>query len=139
MSHDANGIPLEFGATGTSPLGYRPPAPEPKPRKVPHCAIRAKERYGIDLSWEDVEAISRRCLAGEGRIGGNPDGAQFHMIIFGDRVLWVVYRPPALTNSKFGVVVTIMPPKVAETAVKRDRRHQARRTGDYERRKRGWA
>lgn len=139
MTHDANSIPIDFGIVGTTPLGQRLRVPAPLVRKIPHCAIRAKERYGIDLTWDDIEAISKRCLAGEGRIGGNPDGAQFHLIVFGERVLWTIWRPPAITNTKIGVIVTIMPPEVATAAVKRDYKHQARRKGDYERRKRGWA
>lgn len=101
-------------------------------RKQPHCAIRARERYGIDLTGDDVISISRRCLAGEGRIGGNPDGARFHLIVFAERVLWVVYRPPS-PDSAEGAVVTIMPPEIANVAVARDNEHRRRRTGDWRR------
>ncbi|WP_428668097.1 hypothetical protein [Reyranella sp.] len=106
---------------------------------VPHCAVRAKERYGLDLTWDDVNAIANRCADGEGRTGGKPDGTQFHMIIFADHVLWVVYKPGTVARNRRGMVVTIMPPTVALSAVKNGCRHKARRTGDYELRRRRWS
>ena len=106
--------------------------------KLPHCAVRAKERYGIDLSWADVHELRRRCQAGEGFTGDKQDGTRFHTIVFAGAVLWVVYKPPGLSRHECGTVVTIMPPTVATSVAQRDRRHMQRRTGRYERRRRGW-
>lgn len=97
---------------------------------LPHACLRAKERYGIDLNWSDLRAIARRCKAGEGRTGTQPDGRQYHMILWGDRILQVVYLPKRSLLSD-GIVLTIMPPEIAVAAAKRADLEAARRRGDY--------
>lgn len=95
---------------------------------------RAKERYGIDLSWADLKAIGKRCKAGEGYTDSKPDGSHYHVIILGDRVLWVVYRRPSPFDPD-GIVVTIMPPEIGGKLVARDSKHIKRRTGQRRLRK----
>lgn len=103
---------------------------------VAHAVQRAKERYGIELSWTDLDAIVQRCKAGEGFCDSRADGSHFHTIIFQERVLWVVYRRPS-PMSPDGVVVTIMPPEKAAALAFRDSRHIKRRTG-HKTLRRGW-
>ena len=103
---------------------------------VAHAIQRAKERYGIDLTWADLDAIVQRCKAGEGYTDRRPDGSHFHSIIFGERVLWVVYRRPS-PMSPDGVVVTVMPPEKAAALAFRDAQHIKRRNGHH-RQRRGW-
>lgn len=105
---------------------------------VAHAILRAKERYGIDLSWGDLRSIARRCKAGEGLTDRKEDGSNFHIIIFGERVLWVVYRrPSSAVLDPDGVVVTIMPPEIGATLVSRDAQHIKRRR-DHQRLRKGW-
>lgn len=100
---------------------------------VAHAIQRAKERYGIDLTWKDLLAIAKRCKAGEGYTGCKEDGSHFHTIVFGERVLWVIYRRPSPFKPD-GIVVTIMPPEKGRATAWRDREHIIRR-GGYRRRK----
>lgn len=105
---------------------------------LPHACLRAKERYGLDLSIADLRVIARRCRAGEGRTESNQDGTQFHLIVWGERVLWIVYRPPGRgVTLADGVVLTVMPPHVGSVASRHNERRAARRRGDY-RPRRGW-
>lgn len=104
---------------------------------VAHAMQRAKERYGIDLSWADLKAIGMRCKAGEGFTDRKPDGSHFHTIILGERVLWVVYRRPSALEPD-GVVVTIMPPEVGSKLVARDSKFIKRRRGDHSRLRKAW-
>lgn len=93
-----------------------------------HVADRAWERYGIELSLADVIAITLRCKAGEGRTHSDPDGVQHHAIIFNDHVLWMVYKPPTISGKHHnGMLVTVMPPRVAAKIRKDDFNHRARR------------
>jgi hypothetical protein len=104
---------------------------------VPHCALRARQRYGIELSLADVGALARRCRGGEGRMETQPDGVSFHGLIHGERMLWVVYRSPAAGSPhRDGTVITIMPPGVGASRAHRDHAHMQRRKGRYERRRR---
>lgn len=103
---------------------------------VAHAMQRAKERYGIDLSWADLLAIAKRCKAGEGYTDRKPDGSCFHVIVFGERVLWVVYRRPSPFDPD-GIVVTIMPPDKGSVVSFRDGQHIRRRKG-HMRQGKGW-
>lgn len=76
---------------------------------LPHAAVRAKERYGLDLSIDDIRALATRCLRGEGLFKTDPDGGQHHTLILNDRVLWAVYRPPGNGRHPLGEVVTVLP------------------------------
>lgn len=91
-----------------------------------HAAQRAKERYGIDLTLEEVRDIARRCQKGEGR-ERTVHGGQHHSIVHGDRVLHVVWRPPDGTRHEFGEVVTILPVAAANAKVVFDGVHRIRR------------
>ena len=104
---------------------------------VAHAMQRAKERYGIDLSWQDLHAIAKRCKGGEGYTHSKPDGSHFHVIVFGERVLWVVYKRPSPLDPD-GIVKTIMPPRVATVMNKRDAQQIARHRGRRARRRKGW-
>lgn len=98
-----------------------------------HAMDRAKERYGIDLTFADVIGMSRRCAAGEGLTETLQDGVQYHTLIFGERVLWLVYKPGHLDGrGRDGTIITVMPSHVAMVRVKRDVAHMHRRTGRYD-------
>jgi hypothetical protein len=123
-NHDINGMPLDFGTVEGGATLNQPPSPP----RLPHCAVRAQERYGITLTRRDVEDIAKRCMAGEGKAETKPDGTQYHVLIVGDRVLWLVYRAPSAGGPRpFGTVITVMPPSVANTRIWRDLQFKNRR------------
>ena len=104
---------------------------------LPHCAVRARQRYGIELSLLDVRELAKRCRDGEGRMETKPDGVSFHGLIHAERMLWLVYRSPAAGSTHLhGTVITIMPPGVGAYRAHRDHAHMQRRKGEYERRRR---
>lgn len=103
---------------------------------IAHAMQRAKERYGIDLSWADLHDIAQRCKAGEGFTDRKPDGSNYHVIILRERVLWAVYRRPSAFDPD-GVVVTIMPPEIGAKLVARDAKHMAQRQG-HRRMRKAW-
>lgn len=96
-----------------------------------HAITRARERYGIELSKQDILVIGRRCGAGEGRqhLGASGNGETYHSIVWGDRVLWVVFRSKA-AGARYdkGVVVSIVPARTANYAVEHSMT-QAKRRG----------
>jgi len=100
-----------------------------------HAAQRAFERYGIDLTLEQVREIARRCQKGEGR-EHTVHGAQHHTIVHGDRVLHVVWRPPGEDRHEFGEVVTILPINAANQKAKISAGHRFRRQHGFTTRKR---
>lgn len=104
----------------------------------PHCIQRARERYGINLSWQDLLQIQARCEAGEGRTGKKQDGTHFHMIPFENQVLWVVYKPAHVSRHGVGTVATIMPSNVADALRAYDAQNMRKRTGNYKLKKRAW-
>jgi hypothetical protein len=106
-------------------------------RGLPHCAVRARQRYGIALSLQDVRKLARRCRSGEGRTETKPDGVSYHGLIHTERLLWIVYRSPAAGSPhRHGTVITIMPPGVGAYRAHRDHAHMQRRKGCYDRRRR---
>lgn len=95
---------------------------------LPHCVGRTRQRYGIVLSPFDVRDLAMRCGDGEGRLETKPDGIAYHALIWGDRILWVVYRSRAHGSTRrHGTIVTIMPPSVGADRCQRDHRHVLRR------------
>lgn len=96
-------------------------------RKLPHCAVRAQERYGITLDSADVRALARRCHQGEGLMETKPDGSAYHTLVVGERVLWLVYRRDS--RRPYGTVVTIMPPAAGNYRSMRDHRFMNKRLG----------
>lgn len=104
----------------------------------PHCIQRARERYGIDLSWRDLRQIEARCEAREGLTAKKPDGTRYHLITFADQVLWIVYKPAGTANIYGGRVVTIMPPSAADALRSSDAKNMRKRTGEYKLRKKAW-
>ena len=137
MSHDRNAIQLGFGATGTTPIG-RKPGRLIEPDIPTHAAIRAKERYGLDLSFADIRELSHRCAKGEGHTETQRDGRQYHSVIFGEHLLWLVYLPegPRCTRED-GVILTIMPhADAARARGKRDWFQMRRRKGQWSKPKR---
>jgi len=106
---------------------------------VLHCVVRAKERYGIDLSIADVVRLSKRCLKGEGHTGGKPDGTHFHVLIEQERVLWIVYRPPANgSRHPHGTIITVMPSSVGASMAGKHAQFAARRRGEYRPFRKAW-
>ena len=107
------------------------------PQHLPHCAQRARERYGLLLGLADVRALAERCRAGEGRMETRPDGVSFHALIHAERILWIVYRSPAAGSPhRGGTVITIMPPATGAARAHRDHAQMQRRKGCFERRRR---
>jgi hypothetical protein len=104
----------------------------------PHCIQRARERYGINLSWQDLRQIEARCEAREGLTAKKPDGTRFHCITWGNQVLWIVFEPASVSRWGVGRVVTIMPPNVADALRSSDAENMRKRTGQYKLRKRAW-
>ena len=98
------------------------------PQSTPHAIVRAKERYGIDLSMADLRQLERRCAKGEGYCGGNQDGTSYHSLVLFDRVLWCVYRETR--------IITIMPPTVGAAAGLEQDRQKFRRLHGFARRRR---
>jgi len=98
---------------------------------LPHAAVRAKERYGIDLSKGDIIDLAKRCYAGEGLMETTRDGKRMHALIVGERVLWLVYLHPKGGRSyhQHGTVLTIMPPQIAAVRSSRDTAYRRRRLG----------
>lgn len=103
-----------------------------------HCIERDRERYGINLTQADVRQIEARCEAGEGRTGRKEDGTQFHLIIVGDRVLYVVYRLGADCKTGKGRVITVAPQDAGNSLVKSDGYFTRRRTGRFKPKRPGW-
>ena len=125
---------LSFGL----PADTAAPVPVQQPQDqqlqaLPHAMIRAQERYGIELSWPEFEDISQRCLKGEGCTERLPDGKSRHMIIFGERVLWVVFH--AGSREGRGAIVTIMPPEMGAKQSVRDSRQKFRRLHGFVKRR----
>jgi hypothetical protein len=102
---------------------------------VAHAMQRAKERYGIDLSWADLRAMARRCKAGEG-LTGRKGASNYHTLILGERVLWLVYKAPTPLEPD-GVIVTIMPQAIALHMNAADAQHIKRRK-DWRGRRKTW-
>ena len=71
--------------------------------EIAHCAIRAKERYGILLEWDDLLALAKLCREKKGflRLEGK---TEHHGVVYRERVLEVCFNPEA------GIIVTILPP-----------------------------
>jgi len=100
--------------------------------EIAHCAIRALERYGILLTWDDLDAIARRCQCGEGQGATRADGTRYHNVVFGNRVLWVVYKPHA-EGFPFGLVKTVMPMATGGIRARHDFEHMLDRKGEKKR------
>ena len=96
-----------------------------------HAAERARERYGIELTFQDVLDFAKRCKRGEGYLMTERNGAQRHTLIHCERVLWVVWMPPTPLKP-YGVVVTITPPNHSATkrVVSNASQQKLRRLGD---------
>jgi len=104
---------------------------------VPHAAIRAKERYGLDLSLDDVRALAKRCLGGEGLTERQVDGSQRHTLVVDDRVLWVIYWPPGGNRHHLGEIATVIPAgSAARKQCCRDFNHKFRRLNGFSKRQR---
>jgi hypothetical protein len=109
-----------------------------------HAQERAYERYGLVLSLNDLRDIARRCMEDEGIQETQDDGIQRHVLIVGDRVLWVIYKPPNDCTHRYGHIVTITPPNKGlamrtaqhNTAYKLARIKRVRRSKHVDRRSR---
>lgn len=95
-----------------------------------HCIERARERYGINLTQSDIRQIEARCEAGEGLTGHAENGAHYHLITFGDRVLWIVYKQ--------GQVVTINPPQAGATFAGKSAGFMRRRKAQFKSKRPAW-
>ena len=104
---------------------------------IPHAAQRARERYGIVLSLTDLQDMSRRCLKGEGLLRRDDDGASHHTLIVGERVLWVVYRPPGPGRHEHGEIATVMPSSVGHKFARSGSRERFKRLNGFAKKPRG--
>lgn len=141
VGHDANGLPLDFGRGPFSPPFTPKPSPPPPPKvdkslsrfaKSSHAAQRAAERYGLCLSWDDLRAIALICRNGAGCTGRMAGGREYHMVIFADRVLFVIYRRDA-PGERAGVVLTVLPQECAEHVIRHNTRQRRQRLKIYPR------
>lgn len=79
--------------------------------REPHAITRARQRYGLDLTLADLDAISAKVANGLSLcLARLPEGASRHAVLCGDRALIVVM-------SVDGYPITILP---------RERRRQAK-------------
>lgn len=113
-------------------MGIRRPAHE-----VAHCAMRALEHYGIVLNWDDLDALAKRCMGGEGLSETCHGDRSYHTLILGPRVLWVVYHRPS-GEFPVGFILTVMPPDVAGARTARDYRSMLKRKGEPVKPTRHW-
>ncbi len=77
----------------------------------PHCIVRARERYGLDISVDELKGLTLRCFKGEGyqpHVKGKYC-ARGHFLVYGSKVLECLWRPPSGDHNVHGVIVTIVP------------------------------
>lgn len=79
--------------------------------KIPHAILRARERYGLNLSLTDLWNISEQCKLGYGRMKIHPGGAEKHVVFIHGMELLVVWWPPTYGAhpKPDGVVATVLP------------------------------
>lgn len=59
-----------------------------------HVARRARERYGVELTWEDIDGMAARIQAGQSVLAArNPDGSERHLVAWAGVEMVVVWRP----------------------------------------------
>lgn len=64
----------------------------------PHAITRARERYGLELTIDDLNRIAADIAAGKTmKLGSQPDGSMRHAVLCGDRALIVVSKHVVLT------------------------------------------
>lgn len=102
----------------------------------PHAISRARERYGIELTVQDLNDLAKRCLAGEGLLETVRRGIRYHALIWGERVLWLVYElpPPDRVQGdspRWGTIITVMPPVVGQFKAGNDYERMVRRKGQW--------
>lgn len=97
--------------------------------RVPHCIVRAKERYGLDITIEELKALTRRCHDGEGhQKNAAVRTGRGHTILYNNRVLDCVWLPPRGDHNIYGTIVTIYPPgTLAKQVTFNDVRHMKKR------------
>lgn len=103
------------------------------PRKlaieISHAAIRAAERYGIVLTWEDLRALAELCRKGDGCSGTDPDtGAEQHAVVYRDRVLFVVYKRRDKLWPR-GLILTVLPKSQGGIVAHEGKLYRQRRRG----------
>lgn len=84
--------------------------------KVPHAIERALERYGLRLSFSDLDRISEECAKGYGRLSYMEDQKEKHIVHYLGASLVVVYIPEVDASHPRGRVVTILPPEAATSS-----------------------
>ena len=88
--------------------------------KAAHVIERARERYGMDITTEDVRAMEAQIVNGRSvRLEIKPNQHETHLVQVGDVVLRAVWRP------SIGMIVTVQP-------------RDARCTKSFKRRKGVW-
>jgi hypothetical protein len=104
----------------------------------PHAISRARERYGIILTIADLACLAMRCRKREGHVETQENGRQRHMIIWQERVLWVIWQPPpaGATSAHWGAVVTVLPVAAAADTAWRHHKHMKKRRGEFGNRRR---
>lgn len=97
------------------------------PLPEPHAITRARERYGIDLTRDDLSAIGARCRQGEGLVETEESGRTHHLIVLGTTVVHVVAAPLKHHYHRRVDIITVMPADYANKRARRDHQHKIRR------------
>lgn len=99
---------------------YRAPLPERnegaedrKRSKIPHAIERALERYGLKLTFRELDEIALKCAEGYGRSAYIADGKEKHIVTYRGIRLTVIYVPEVSLSSPHGRLVTMLPPEAA--------------------------
>jgi hypothetical protein len=93
-----------------------------------HAAVRAKERYGVDLALDDVKELARRCSTGEGYVADERHGTKRHALVVGSRIVWVIYRPDVHRD---GIIVTVLPPESVSGTMFQNASHRIKRLNGF--------
>lgn len=110
-------------------------------RKIPHAIVRARQRYGLKLSTDDLRVIALQCAEGSCRLAYLPNGRERHLVEVHGRALVVVYRPHLGVSSLntphqgAGSIITILPREsvIAGAARSPASHFKSRKITDYKR------
>lgn len=80
-------------------------------RPLPHAITRFQERYGKPLAPGELQAMERRCRAGEGILARNPDGTVRHGLLVDGSAVIAIFSPAS------DRIITF-PPRIAGTTAK---------------------
>lgn len=87
-----------------------------------HAIDRARERYGLELTEQDIEALRGALVAGRAvLLKQMPDGYRHMMAMLGERALIVVWHPERQA------IITVLPKNARKKAVPLGRKPPAGR------------